>query len=60
MFITLGSPKRMSFIAVTHVLSLLWQLKVSTGLLKMGKVKTGLFCYLTAEFDKSFTEMFFE
>ena len=41
MFITLASTKIMFFIAVAHVLSLLWQLI-------MRKMKVGLYCYLTA------------
>ena len=41
MFITLTAIKIVFFIAIAHVLSLLWQLKVSIGL-KFGKVKVGL------------------
>ena len=37
------------FIAVAHVLSLLWQFKRSFHWFIMGKVKIGLYCYLTAD-----------
>ena len=47
------------FIAVAHVFSLLWQLK-SFHRFIMGKVKVGLYFYLTRYFDKSFTVMFLE
>ena len=38
----------MFFIAVARVLPLLWQFKVSIHFL-MGKVKTGIYCYLIVE-----------
>ena len=50
----------MFFIAVAHVVSLLWQL-LSFHRFIMGKVKVGL--YFLSDFryyDKSFTEMFLE
>ena len=53
----------MFFIAVAQVLSLLWQLKDSIDIqCIMGKVKIGLYCYIShcRYFDKSLTEMFFE
>ena len=48
MFITLTSIKSVFFIVVAHMLSLLWQLK-SCYILIMGKVKVGLYFYLTAD-----------
>ena len=36
------------YIAVAHVLSFLWQLKVSTDLI-MGKVKIGIYCFFIAD-----------
>ena len=70
MFITLASITVMFFFffffvfvvfvvvvfAITHVLSLLWQLK-SFHRLIMRKVKVGLYCYLTAGI---FTEPFYK
>ena len=47
MFITVVSTKIMFFIAVAHMLSLLWKIKVSIDI--MGKVKVGLYFYLTAD-----------
>ena len=46
---TLASTKIVFFIAVAHVLSLLWQLKVSIDL---GKVNIGLYCYHCRYFEK--------
>ena len=45
-------------IAVAHVFSLLWQQSFHRFI--MGKVKVGLYFYLTRYFDKSFTLMFLE
>ena len=57
MFITLASIKCMFFIAVAHVLLLLWQ--HSFNWLIMGKMKSLLLSHCRY-FNKSFTEMFLE
>ena len=46
MFVLLSSTQIVFFIAVVHVVSLLWQL-LSFNIFIMGKVKVGLYFYLT-------------
>ena len=60
MFMTLASTLIMIFIAIAHVLSLLWQLK-SFHRLIMGKVEIGIYFCVTADIlKKSFTEIILE
>ena len=55
----LASTNMAFFIPVALTLSLLWQLNVSIDI--MGKVKIGLFCYITMDIlTNNFTEMFLE